>query len=83
MAGSLALKAMEKAKSEIPKAAEPNGWDDGVLPRFLVMANLALPELWYAAKCDALGFFVRPNVGEEREVPTSASAWSRCWLASA
>lgn len=34
------------------------------------MANLALPELWQEAKCDALGFFVCPNVGEEKEVPS-------------
>lgn len=63
---------MEKAKPKISKATEPNGWDYGVLPRFLVMANPALPELWQAAKCDALGFFFLPNVGGEREVPAVA-----------
>lgn len=46
--------------------------DYGVLPRVMVMANPALPELWHAAKCEALGFMLLPRMNGFRDVPAVA-----------
>ncbi len=46
------------------------GMDYGVRPRFMLMANLALMELWQNAKCCALGYLELPEHQGHHDVPS-------------
>ncbi len=58
-----------------PVPDSPEGMDFGVLPRLMLMANPVLPELWKAAKCEALGFIPLPRFGDLRDISAVALAF--------
>lgn len=52
------------------KPEEPlYGMDYGVPPRYMLMANPALMELWNQAKCIGLGYLILPKFGSFVDVP--------------
>jgi hypothetical protein len=61
----MASDAELKQKSEEPLY----GMDYGVSPRYMLMANPALMELWNQAKCIGLGYLILPKFGLFVDVP--------------